>query len=84
VKIGEDKGENPDNTLIVSHKADRGVAAKATSVLLGLKDDASAEARAAKDSLEIMGYIKTTAKDFEHTLPMLKAAGVTKAFNFTY
>jgi ABC-type phosphate/phosphonate transport system substrate-binding protein len=83
-KIGEDKGENPDNTLIVSKKADKGTVAKVAAVLLGLKDDSSVEAAAAKDSLEITGYIKTTAKDFGHTLPMLKAAGVTREFNFVF
>jgi ABC-type phosphate/phosphonate transport system substrate-binding protein len=83
-EIGADKGENPDNTLIVSKKADKGTVSKVASALLGLKNDASAEAKAAKDSLEITGYIKTTAKDFGHTIPLLKAAGVTKEFNFTY
>jgi ABC-type phosphate/phosphonate transport system substrate-binding protein len=82
VKMGEDKGENPDNTLIVSKKAAKATVSKVVSALLGLKDDASAEATAAKESLEITGYIKTTAKDFSHTLPMLKAAGVNKEFNF--
>jgi hypothetical protein len=84
VKIGEDKGENPDNTLIVSKKVDKGSVSKVKSVLLGLKEDASVEATAAKDSLEITGYIKTTMKDFGHTISLLKAAGVTKEFNFTY
>ena len=84
VKIGEDKGENPDDTLIVSKKADKGSVSKVVSALLGLKDDASAEATAAKDSLGITEYIKTTTKDFSHTFPLLKAAGVTKEFNFTY
>ncbi len=84
VKIGEDKGWNPDNTLIVSKKADRKTMSKVETVLLGLKDDASADAKAAKDSLEITGFIKTAPKDFGHTISLLKAAGVTKNFNFTF
>ena len=84
IKVGEDKGENPDNTLIVSKKADKGTVVKVASALLSLKEDTSAEAKTAMDSLEITGYIKTTSKDFGHTLPMLKAAGVTKEFNFVF
>jgi ABC-type phosphate/phosphonate transport system substrate-binding protein len=83
-QVGEDKGENPDGTLIVSKKADQKVVAKVTAALLGVKDDASADAKAVKDSLELQGYVKTTEKDFSHTLPMLKSAGVSKAFNFAF
>lgn len=84
IKIGEDKGENPDNALIVSMKANKKTVSKVAAALLGLKDDDSADAKAAKDSLEITGFIKTTTKDFKHTIPLLKSAGVTKEFNFTY
>jgi ABC-type phosphate/phosphonate transport system substrate-binding protein len=84
IVAGEDKGENPDGTLIVSRKANRAIAAKVTALLLALKDDTSPQARAVMDSLDIQGFIKTTPKDFEHTLSLLKNAGVTKAFNFAY
>ncbi|HET6365227.1 MAG: PhnD/SsuA/transferrin family substrate-binding protein [Nitrospirota bacterium] len=84
VKIGEDKGENPDDTMIVSKKADKGSVSKVVSALLGLKEDTSAEATAAKNSLAITGYIKTTTKDFGHTISLLRAAGVTKEFAFRY
>jgi len=83
-QIGADKGENPDGTLIVSKKADQKVVSKVTAALLAVKDDASADATAVKDSLDIQGYVKTTEKDFAHTLPLLKSAGVTKAFNFAF
>lgn len=83
-QVGEDKGENPDGTLIVSKKADQKVTAKVTAALLAVKEDVSADAKAIKDSLDIQGYVKTTEKDFAHTLPMLKSAGVTKAFNFAF
>jgi ABC-type phosphate/phosphonate transport system substrate-binding protein len=83
-KVGEDKGENPDGALIVSVRVPQETAAKISAALIGVKDDASPEAEVIRNSLEIQGYIKTTPKDFDHTLVLLKKAGVTKAFNFAY
>jgi ABC-type phosphate/phosphonate transport system substrate-binding protein len=82
--VGEDKGENPDNTLIVSKKVSSALAEKVKGTLLAMNDDASQEAAAVKSSMEIKGFLKTTPKDFEHTLSLLKKAGVTKSFNFAY
>ena len=84
VKVGEDKGQNPDGTLIVSKKVSQQLSDKVAVVLLGLKDDNSQAALAVKTSLDIDEYIKTTPKDFEHTLALLKKAGVTKSFNFIF
>ena len=83
-KVGEDKGENPDNTLIVSRKLDQGSVQKLSEALLALKDDTSAEAAAVKKSLQIREYIVTTEKDFSSTLSLLKNAGVDKNFNFKF
>jgi ABC-type phosphate/phosphonate transport system substrate-binding protein len=80
--VGEDKGENPDNTLIVSKKVSSALAEKVSAALLALKEDVSPQAQAAKRSMEIQGFLKTTLKDFEHTLSLLKKAGVTKSYNF--
>lgn len=55
--------------------------AKISEALLVLKDDTSIEAAAVKESLGIQGYIKTTLKDFEHTLSLLKRTDVTKRFD---
>ncbi len=77
-KVGEDKGENPDDTLIISRNVPPVLAAKVANALLGLKSDTAKEAGAVKKSLGIQGYIKTTEKDFEHTLALLKKADVTK------
>jgi ABC-type phosphate/phosphonate transport system substrate-binding protein len=82
--VGQDKGENPDNTLIVSKKVSSELAEKVSGVLLAVNDDASPLALAVKSSMEIQGFLKTTPKDFEHTLLLLKKAGVTKSFNFAY
>jgi ABC-type phosphate/phosphonate transport system substrate-binding protein len=82
--VGEDQGENPNGTLIAANKANRGTVKKVKGILQGLKDDGSKKAKAARDSLGIQGYIETTDADFEHTLKLLKSAGVTKSFNFKF
>ncbi len=82
--VGEDKGENPDNTLIVSKKVPPQLAEKVKGALLAVNEDLSPEAAAVKSSMEIRGFLNTTHKDFEHTLALLKKAGVTKSFNFAY
>jgi ABC-type phosphate/phosphonate transport system substrate-binding protein len=82
--VGEDKGENPDGTLIVSIKADGSLVARVSAILIGIEKDNSPESQTVKSSLEIQGFTKTTIKDFEHTLSLLKNAGVTKTFDFLY
>ncbi len=78
---GGDKGENPDDTLIISKNVLPVLVNKVSHTLLGLKNDNSAEAVAVKKSLGIQGFIKTTVKDFDHTLSLLKKADVTKRLN---
>jgi ABC-type phosphate/phosphonate transport system substrate-binding protein len=80
--VGEDRGENPDNTLIVSVNIPISLRAKIAADLIAMQDDPSPEAQAAKKSMKISGFIKTTDKDFEHTLALLKKAGVTRSFMF--
>jgi ABC-type phosphate/phosphonate transport system substrate-binding protein len=82
--VGEDKGENPDNTLMISKKADQKTVLKISDALLSLKEDTSSEAAAVKEKLKIQGFIKTTKEDFKHTLSLLKKAGVTKTFDFKF
>jgi ABC-type phosphate/phosphonate transport system substrate-binding protein len=80
--VGEDKGENPDGTLIASSNMPISLRSKIVADLLALQNDPSPEAQAAKSSMKITGFIKTTEKDFEHTLGLLKKAGVTRTFMF--
>ncbi len=80
--VGEDKGQNPDGTLIVSKKIPPTLEARISDALLALKEDSSSEAAAVKKSLGIQGYIRTTLKDFEHTLSLLRKAGVDKTLSF--
>ena len=83
-KVGEDAGENPDMTLIVTRKMDPKFAQKITDVLLGIKNDTSPEASAVKNSLQVREYIKTNMDDFGHTFGLLKKSGVTKDFAFKF
>jgi len=84
VRVGEDPGENPNGTLIVSKNTDPAIIDKIFQILLGLKDDTSAEAAAVKEKLKINAYIKTTIDDFKFTIPLIKKAGVDKSFNFSF
>jgi len=81
--VGEDKGENPDATLMVSANMPVSLKAKIFADLVAIQDDPSPEAQAAKKSMKISGFIKTTDKDFKHTMALLKKAGVTRSFLFT-
>lgn len=83
-QVGNDLGENPNNAMIVSKMTNKDVVAKVKAVLLGLANDNSKEALDLKKSLKIKGYIETTEEDFSHTLALLKKAGVTKDFQFSY
>jgi ABC-type phosphate/phosphonate transport system substrate-binding protein len=82
--VGQDKGENPNGTLIVSKKADSEVISKFTSALYALEASQSPEAKKAKADLGIAGYLKTGPDDFVHTLNLLKRAGVEKDFKFVF
>jgi len=81
---GEDRGENPDNTLIVTRKIPQALAAKVSAAFLALKDETSPQAQAVKKSMQIKGFVRTTNKDFDHTFTLLSKAGATKSFNFSY
>jgi ABC-type phosphate/phosphonate transport system substrate-binding protein len=81
-EVGQDTGENPDNTLMISAKADPALAARIRDALLGLASSDGAEAAAVKDSLKVARFIVTTEADFGHNLKLLAAAGVTKDFAF--
>jgi len=84
VRVGEDPGENPNGTLIVSKKTDQKNIDKISSILLGLKNDDSNQAMLVKEKLHIKGYIKTGMDDFKFTIALLKKAGVDQQFNFAF
>ena len=82
--VGSDTGENPDGTLIVSKIVSPKLSEKVTSILLGLMEDSSPEARMVKDQMNILGFIQITMDNFRYTLALLREAGVSRSFNFTY
>lgn len=75
--MGKDPGENPNGTLIVSKNTKPEMVDKITNVLLGLKQDSSADAIAVKEKMKIVGFIKTTLDDFKFTIPLIKKGGLT-------
>jgi ABC-type phosphate/phosphonate transport system substrate-binding protein len=83
-KVGEDKGENPDNTLMLSKKVPAELSQKLKAAFLGIKADVGAGAKAVRTGLGIQGYVETTDADFKHTLALLQKAGVNKSFNFKF
>ncbi len=83
-KVAEDRGANPNGTLISSNKTNPAKIAMAKKILMGLTGDTSKVAMKIKKDLGILGYIETTEKDFAHTISLLKAAGVTRDFNFEF
>lgn len=77
-QVGEDSGENPDGSLIVSKRLAPATATALADALLALRADRSAAAAAAKERLVISGFVAATEADFAHTLALLTKAGVAK------
>ncbi len=84
MRLGEDPGENPNGTLIISEKTDRAIAEKLHNALLDLKNDQSVSALSVKKEMAITEFITTTVEDFKFTLQLLKKAGVTREFKFDF
>jgi ABC-type phosphate/phosphonate transport system substrate-binding protein len=80
-QVGSDSGQNPDGTLIISKQADRQAVQKVLQALLALAKDQGAAAAAVRSTMDIDGYIPTTAMDFRHTLELLRRAGVKADFD---
>lgn len=83
-KIGEDKGRNPNSTLLVSHRTDKKLVAGVKRLLLDLGQDNSKLAQKVKSDLRVIRYIPTTPKDFEDTFSIIEKAGALKKFNFVF
>ena len=82
--VGQDRGENPDGTLIMANTADKDVMEKVTRAIFAVNDDFGPTAEAVREGMDIRFFTKTTEADFEHTLGLLKRAGVDKDFNFAF
>ncbi len=83
-QVGKDDGENPNGTLIVSQTTDPQVVERLTRVLLALHEDTSKAAEEVREKMGLQKYIATSTVDFEHTLSLLKRAGVDQQFNFKF
>jgi len=82
--IGVDNGEYPDGTLIKSIIMSSELSKKVASIMVALMEDNSRAAQKVKDTMNILGFIKTTEDDFSHTFELLKKAGVNKNYNFKF
>lgn len=83
-KVGEDTGENPDGTLIVSRKANKAQAERVTAALFALNSDQGPAAEKVRQELDMNSFIPTTEKDFSHNVGLLRRAGVDASFNFSF
>lgn len=80
--VGSDPLKNPNDTLIVSYQTDPVLVGQISRALMQLAGDSSPEARMAREGLNIQGYVPTSLSDFDHTLQLLRNAGIGPDFNF--
>ncbi len=78
--VGRTSAENPEATLIISRKADRGAVGMVTFALVALEKDQSPEAAAVRDGLDIQRYAPTSSASFGYTFDLLEKAGVGPDF----
>ncbi|MBL6991612.1 MAG: PhnD/SsuA/transferrin family substrate-binding protein [Bacteriovoracaceae bacterium] len=83
-QVGEDYEQNPDNVLIVSTNFKKQDTKKISDILISINSDHTKQAKAAKDTMEIFGFIKTSIRDFKYTIELLKLAGVNDEFDFSF
>jgi ABC-type phosphate/phosphonate transport system substrate-binding protein len=83
--VGEDKGENPNNTLIMSNAAAARYGDDIRRALLKLDGDAGAKAAEVKKLFGIKGFVATAEADFAHTFSIFDKAGINpKTFAFSF
>lgn len=80
VKLGQDPGQNPNDTLIVSKKTDNETIKAVVTALIAVENDPAAAA--VREAMGIKGFIMTSTNDFSSTLGLLKRAGITPQYNF--
>ena len=83
--VGEDKGENPNNTLIMSNAAAGKHGEDIKRLLLKLEADTGAQAAEVKKLFGIKAFIPTTSADFSHTFEIFEKANINaKTFDFKF
>jgi ABC-type phosphate/phosphonate transport system substrate-binding protein len=78
-QVGQDGGQNPNDTLIVSNKTSPETIKEVLKALLSVENNPAAAA--VREAMAIKGFQLTTTNDFAHTLALLKRAGVTSAYD---
>lgn len=79
-QTGQDGGQNPNETLIVSNKTSPETIKDVLKALLAVEK--SPQAATVRDNMSIKGFLLTTTNDFSHTLLLLKQAGITANYDF--
>ena len=79
-QIGQDGGQNPNETLIISNKTSPETIKEVLNALLTVEKNPAAAA--VREVMAIKGFQLTTTNDFAHTLSLLKRAGVTAEYEF--
>lgn len=83
--VGEDKGENPNNTLIMSNAAADKHGEEIRRLLLKIESDNGAQAMEVKKLFGIKAFIATTSADFAHTFEIFEKAGINaRTFDFKF
>jgi len=78
-KVGQDGGQNPNETLIISNKTSPETIKAVLMALLSVETNPAAAI--VRESMAIKGFQLTTTNDFAHTLSLLKRAGVTADYD---
>ncbi len=83
--VGEDKGENPNNTLIMSNAAADKHGEEIRRLLLKIESDSSAQAVEVKKLFGIRAFIPTTNADFKHTFEVIEKVRINATtFEFIF
>lgn len=78
-QVGQDGGQNPNETLIISNKTSPETIKAVLMALLNIEKDPAAAA--VREAMAIKGFQLTTTNDFVHTLSLLKRAGITAEYD---
>lgn len=74
-QIGQDGGQNPNETLIISNKTSPETIKEVLNALLAVEKNP--DAASVREAMALKSFVLTTTNDFAHTLSLLKRAGVT-------
>ena len=78
-QVGQDGGQNPNETLIISNKTSPETIKEVLTALLSVGKNPAAAA--VRETMAIKDFQLTTTNDFVHTLSLLNRAGVTADYD---